>query len=98
MVLRGDWDTRPRTEFEPLAVATTNKRGKEVVMSGSRVKKQRHKSGVKFTKAPKVPTPIGERHEMRETVLQPKGLRGAGLMVPRSETQLKKVRKKYRLV
>ena len=66
-------------------------------MSGSRVKKQRRESGVKFTKAPKIPTPIEQRHEMRELVVQPKGLLKAGQLVPRSEKQLKKVREKYRI-
>ena len=62
---------------------------------GARVKKDRRKSGVKFTKAPKTPTPLEDRREFRETVRQPDGLRNAGAMVPRAEGQLKKARKKW---
>ena len=62
---------------------------------GARVKKDRRKSGVKFTKAPKTPTRLEDRHEFRETVRQPDGLRNAGAMVPRAEGQLKKARKKW---
>ena len=62
---------------------------------GSRVKKDRRKSGVKFTKAPKTPTPLADRHEFRQTVRQPDGLRNAGAKVPRAEGQLKKAREKW---
>jgi len=64
---------------------------------GSRVKKDRRKSGVKFVKQAKTPNPLADRHEFRETVRQPDGLRNAGAMVPRAEGQLKKARREWGL-
>lgn len=61
----------------------------------TRVKKDRRASGVKFSKAPKVPTPLEDRKEFRTMVRQPRGLRQAGQMVPRSEKQLEKARKAW---
>lgn len=59
------------------------------------VKKQRRRSGVKFTKAPKTPTPLAERREFRPTVLGAIGTRMAGRTVPRAPKQLAKVQKAW---
>lgn len=61
----------------------------------SRVKKDRRASGVKFTKAAKVPTPLEDRSEFREAVQKPFGLRECGKWVPRSEKQLKRTREAW---
>ncbi|MBC9954910.1 hypothetical protein ICM05_09695 [Leucobacter sp. cx-42] len=59
------------------------------------VKKARRASGIKFTKPTKVGTPLAERHEFRETVIKPDGLRGARGKVARSEKKLKRVREAW---
>lgn len=64
---------------------------------GSRVKKDRRASNVRFVKAQKTPTPLEERHEFRETVRKPFGLRDGGQRVPRSASKLKAVREKWGL-
>ncbi|UOR02010.1 hypothetical protein MUN77_01370 [Leucobacter allii] len=61
----------------------------------TRIKKDRRKSGVKFTKAPKVSTPLEDRHEFREAVTKPRGLRDGGKEVPRSQKQLRRVREAW---
>ncbi|WP_449281218.1 hypothetical protein [Leucobacter sp.] len=59
------------------------------------MKKERRASGVKFSKPAKVPTPLEQRREFRETVQRPLGMRLGGQAVPRSEKQIKKVREAW---
>lgn len=65
-------------------------------MSGSRVKKQRRESGVRFAKAPKAGTPFEERQEYAGLVLGAHGTKDQGKMVPRSDASKARMLKKRR--
>lgn len=62
---------------------------------GSRVKKDRRASGVRFTKPTKEGTPVTERENFRGLVPGLPSTRDAGKMVPRSEKKLTRIRKKW---
>ncbi len=63
----------------------------------SRVKKDRRRSGVKFSKPTKVPTPLEQRREFRENVAGAIGTRDPQRIRPRSEKQLRKMRSAWGL-
>lgn len=63
-------------------------------MSGSRVKRQRRESGVRFEKAPKVGTPLEERQMFAGLVPGAHGTKYQGKQMPRSEKSKERMLKR----